>query len=395
MQNKPSITIIAACTPEEYEKIFTISEDRDQMDKDWAQWRQGVNEKKAEIALQDVEYVEQFIDAEGLLQYCLREGMAVDAQARANYANLLYEIQRSEAVMSSDKFEEEEHPKTPMHSYTPPVDKLLTYTSIKEDDPLPEGISYVEKFGIGKDDVPELICMATDDYLVSKSASEFEFAAPLHAVRALAELHAEEAIEPLLTIYGKTSQNDHDWLLEILMDVFTIIGPAALPSLEQFLVDPSQDDSAQNYISEIIGRIGKEYPETRTACIAMIIRRLTDFEENDPDLNAFLIGELLEMKAVEAAPLIEEALASDCVNETWCGDWDEAQYKLGLKERPAKEERSSILSAPSIPAQSTTTLATKSVTNTLVHKSTKKSAASKKGKSKMAKASRKANRKKK
>ena len=181
---------------------------------------------------------------------------------------------------------EEAPPKTCTHSYTPPLDKLLTYTNIKGDNPLP-GISYVETFGIGKDDIPELIRMATDEYLSGDDSNEFEFAAPLHAVRALAELHAEDAIEPLLTLYDKASREDNEWMLETLIDVYTTIGPVALPALEHFLADPSHDDSAKNYVTEIIDKIAKKYPEARTECIAVAMRRLADFEVNDPELNSF------------------------------------------------------------------------------------------------------------
>lgn len=296
----------------------------------------------------------------------------------------------------------------PTHSYTPPLDKLLTYTNIKGDEPFPE-ISYAEQFGIGPEHIPELIRMATDDYLAGDDANEFEFAAPFHAVRALAELHAQEAIEPLLTIYDKALQHNNDWMLETLVDVYTIIGPVALPSLEQFLLDQSHDDNVQNYITEIIGRIVKEHPETRTECVAMLTRRLAEFEENEPDLNAFLIIELLQMKALESAYLIQEAFESDCVNEFWCGDWDEAQYQLGLKERPPTKDRDSILrerlGPPNrpMPALSTTSMTTRpisarsttSITTTPIHKSTKNASASKKAKVKMAKASKKTNRRKK
>jgi hypothetical protein len=320
---------------------------------------------------------------------------------------VLYERQRREAMVSIDEPEEEEQPKGLVHSYAPPVDRLLTYTSIQGDDPLPKEVSYVELFGIGAEHIPELIRMATDEYLGSEDASEFEFAAPLHAVRALAELRAEEAIEPLLTIYDKAGQNNNDWMLETLTDVYTSIGPAALPALEQFLVDPSHDDGVEGYITEIIGKIVKEHPETRTECVAMLMRRLAEFEENDPDLNSFLVWELLRVKAVEAAPLMEEAFASDCVNEFWCGDWNEAQYQLGLKERPPAKDRESILrerlgprtrplpGLSSISSISSTPTPAPSTT-TPVHKPTKKSSASKKGKTKikMVKASRKTNRRK-
>jgi hypothetical protein len=395
MQEKiPTTTIIVAYTPEEYEKILAISEDRDEIDKNWAQWRQAVNEKRAEVALQDVEYVEQFIDLEGLLTYCLGVGRPIDARARADYANILYERQRRESIASSSQSEEEAPPQTPPYSYMPPVDKLLTFTDIKEANPLPK-ISYAEKFGIGPEHIPELIRMATDDYLAGDDSNNFEFAAPLHAVSALAELHAEAAIEPLLTLYDKASQNGNEWMLETLVHVFTTIGPVALPSIEQFLADSSHEDFAQNYVTEIIARIAKKYPEARTECMAVVMRRLADFKVNNPELNASLVAELIDMEAVEAAPLIEEAYANDCVDESWCGDWEEVQYELGLKERPARQERSSIFPIISTPAPSTPARSTTPIPNTLVHKSTKKSPASKKAKIKMTKASKKANRRKK
>ena len=151
------------------------------------------------------------------------------------------------------RMREEEHPTTRTHSYMPPLDKLLTYTHIKGDNPLPK-ISYVETFGIGKDDIPELIRMATDDYLRSDDANDFEFTAVLHAIRALGELHAEAAVEPLLSLLNSASEEDIDWIQETLIHAYPEIGPAALPSLEQFLANPSHNNSAHNYVAGIIER---------------------------------------------------------------------------------------------------------------------------------------------
>jgi hypothetical protein len=371
MQDEVSTTIITvAYTPEEYEKIFAISEDRDQVNKNWEQWRQAANEKKAEASMQDAKYVEQHIDALGLVTYCLGKGIPINARARADYAHILYERQRRESIISSANSEEQEHPQTRTHTYTPPVDKLLTYTGILEEAPFPE-ISYAEKFGIGPEHIPELLRMVTDDYLASDDANEFEYTATLHAVRALAELHAQAAIEPLLTFYDKASEDDNDWMLETLIYFYTTIGPVALPLLEQFLADPLHDQSAQNYVTEIISKIAEKHPEARTECIAVATRRLADFEVNNPELNEALISALLRMKAVDAAPLIQAAYASGRVDDFWGGDWDEAQYELGLKERPPAQERSSLLSRPPTPARSTT-----STPYTPVHKSTKKSSSS-------------------
>ena len=99
--------------------------------------------------------------------------------------------------------------------------------------------------------------------------------------------------------------------------------------------------------------------------------------------------DLLDMQAVETAPLIERAYASDHVDEMFCGHWDEVQYELGLKERPTPKPDYRALPGLPTPAEFTP-----STTNTLAHKTTKKSPPSNKTKIKMAETSKKANRKK-
>jgi hypothetical protein len=92
------------------------------------------------------------------------------------------------------------------------------------------------------------------------------------------------------------------------------------------------------------------------------------------------------MKAVESASLIERAYASGRVDETFCGDWNEAQYELGLKEQPPTKDKPRTLPSLLAPTRSTPGIASKPA---------KKSSPSKKAKTKLAKASKKANRRKK
>ena len=359
------------------------------MDRTWVEWRQTANQAKLELVMKGMKCIEQDIDAEGLLTYCLENSVRVDQAARASYAQWLHEKDLNDASQEArSEIEEKERPTTRTYSYAPPADQLLSYTSLKGKGPLPE-ISYVEKFGFGPEHIPELIRMATDDDLASEDANDLEYYATIHAVYALAEMHAEVAIEPLLALFDTSSETGNEWMLETLVDFFAIIGPAALPSLEQFLVDP-HDESAQNYVAETIGKIAKKHPEARTECITVVTRRLEAFEVNHSELNASLIGDLLKMNVVEAAPLIERAYASGRVDEFFYGDWNEAQYELGLKERPLTKERFPILPAPSAPAQSTRGRA-----NVFASKPSKKPPSSRKAKTKMIKASKKANRRKK
>ena len=107
MQEKLSSIMVVAYTPEDYEKIFAISEDRDEVDKDWAQWREAADEKKSEAAMQGIKYVEQYIDAEGLIKYCQQQGKPINARSRTDYSHfLLSEQPRQESLVPPDKSEE-------------------------------------------------------------------------------------------------------------------------------------------------------------------------------------------------------------------------------------------------------------------------------------------------
>ena len=63
----------------------------------------------------------------------------------------------------------------------------------------------------------------------------------------------------------------------------------------------------------------------------MLEERLERFEENEPDVNAFLVEALVELEAKEAAPLIERAFAQGYVDPMVMGDWEDVQVELGLK----------------------------------------------------------------
>jgi hypothetical protein len=85
-------------------------------------------------------------------------------------------------------------------------------------------------------------------------------------------------------------------------------------------------------------RISKNFPESGFDCIAAYVKQLELFEQEDEELNALLISDLADMKAIEALPLIERAFAADRVDRSII-DLDDVYVHLGLKER---EERPSL-----------------------------------------------------
>jgi hypothetical protein len=140
-----------------------------------------------------------------------------------------------EIIEKSKEFAMEELDRT--SSYPPPVDRLLTYgeADVVEADDWP---NYLE-LGLGPEHIPDLIRMATDEKLNKADPDSLESWAPIHAWRALGQLRAEAAIEPLLALFDKLE--DSEWVAEELPEVLGMIGPAALPALSAYMADRSLD----------------------------------------------------------------------------------------------------------------------------------------------------------
>jgi hypothetical protein len=271
--------------------------------------------------------------------------------------------------------------------YQPPVQRLLTYGESERITP-DEWPDYRE-LGMGPEHVPDLIQMATDEALNEADSESPEVWAPLHAWRALGQLRAVEAVEPLEELFDRLE--DDDWVHEELPVVFGLIGPAALPALAAYLADLSHTDSSRISAITSIEKIGKKWPDARAEVLAMLEERLERFEENEPDVNAFLVEALVELGAKEAAPLIERAFAEGYVDPMVMGGWEDVQVELGLKsaeevapKQVSKWRESLWPSSP--PAEETFT----PVSSQVAHK---QKATQKKAKSKMAQLSRKKNRK--
>jgi HEAT repeat protein len=192
-------------------------------------------------------------------------------------------------------------------TYTSPVNKLLTLG--KPESSLPEEWPNYLEFDLGPQHIPDLIRMATDPVFRGPEAEKEseeddpDFWAPLHAIRALGQLHAEAAIEPLVNMLPEVINDD--WIQEELPQVFVLIGPPAIPALSAYLTDSSNDMYSRGSAAENLETIGRRYPESRSECISIISKQLEKFEENDYELNAFLIATLSRLKAVETLPLIE------------------------------------------------------------------------------------------
>jgi hypothetical protein len=212
-------------------------------------------------------------------------------------------------------------------NYSPPVDKLLTYGDARS---FREWPNYLE-LGLTRKHIPELIRMATDKDLNSADSESLEVWAPLHAWRALGQLRAPEAIEPLLELFADSE--DDDWVGSELPDVYGMIGAAAIPALARYLADASHGLFPRVFAAESLQRIAHRNPNARAECVSVLTEQLSRFTENDPTFNAFLIGDLVDLEAVESLSTIREAFEQECVDLTIQGDVEDVEITLGLREQ--------------------------------------------------------------
>jgi hypothetical protein len=268
------------------------------------------------------------------------------------------------------------------YGYAPPVDQLLTYGENRGygPDQWPDYLA----LGIGPEQIPDLIRMATDEKLEWADEDSLEVWAPIHAWRTLGQLRAEAAIEPLFSLF--TGLYESDWVTEELPEVFGMIGPAALPILKAAIADIATDEEICIDAISCVQKIGARWPEARSACVALLMDQLELFTVNDPEVNGFLVLELVDLKAIEAAPLIERAFAARCVDRMVMGDWEDVQVEFGLKSAEEVKHRQR-QRYPETPLSSATHEVTPPKTK---HEH---EAGQKKAKSQMVKQSRKKNRK--
>jgi len=222
--------------------------------------------------------------------------------------------------------------------YPSPVDKLLTLGDGRKVGTNAKEWSIYPDLGLGPEHIPDLIRMATDEELRWAYSDTLEVWAPIHAWRALGQLRAEAAIEPLLSLLEE-AEGDDDWVMEELPEVYGMIGPVAIPAITEYIANNSHLDWARITAIGCLEKIGTMHPDSRDICVAFFIRQLGLCEDDDPTVNGFIISSLIDMRALEAAPAIERAFTADCVDLSIAGDWNDVQIELGLKSPVEKLER--------------------------------------------------------
>jgi hypothetical protein len=227
--------------------------------------------------------------------------------------------------------------------YRAPVNQLLSLGAI-------DGDAWLDYRSLGLSDVhvPVLIEMLLDERIAWDAYPEGEDETPywahVHAWRALGQLAAEAAIEPLLRRLAV--EWDSDFANEDIPEALGMIGPAALAPVRDALRSAAGDAEPWTAValSGALKEIATRHPHTRDEAVAAMARQLQGWQNQDFYINTFLISNLVDLRGTEAAGAMEAAIAAQRVDTTVTGDWEDVQVELGLlAERitplPVHEER--------------------------------------------------------
>lgn len=215
------------------------------------------------------------------------------------------------------------------YRYSPPVDRLLNYGDCRT---MHEWPDYLQ-LGLTSEHVPELIRMATDEDLHFGDSAGLEVWAPVHAWRALGQLRAEEAVQPLIEVLDLFDEEigGDEYVMDDLPQVFGLIGPAAIPALAAYLQNDQHLERSRTTAANGLQSIAEYDPTTRNEVTTILRQQLEQFVGQDEGLNGFLISDLVDLRATEALPVIEQAFAAGAVDEMIRGDWEDVQIEFGLK----------------------------------------------------------------
>lgn len=211
--------------------------------------------------------------------------------------------------------------------YQLPVTKLLEYGACSSASKWP---NYVQELDFKEEHIPELIRMVTDEEFQSSQAPKSEIWAPVHAWRTLGQLGAETATT---TFLEQLEDPLNDWAHAEIPIVLGLIGPTAIPEIQQYLADSSRNLFGRISAVTSLRKLQTHHPQARERCIDILSNQLAQLEANPRDLNGFIISGLCDCKATEKAHEIEQAFTAKCVDLSIMGDWEEAQVQLGLKSR--------------------------------------------------------------
>jgi hypothetical protein len=194
----------------------------------------------------------------------------------------------------------------------------------------PEWPDYRATFGLSDEHIPALIAMACDETLNDADEDSSEVWGPTHAWRALGQMRAADATEPLLRLLRRFP--DDDVMTGELPEVFGMIGPPAIAPLRAFLESVPRETYVYSNVADGIKEVALRHPDRRAECIDILAGFLTDLGNANDELAGFIVSCLLDLRAVEAIGPIRDAFHRNAVDYDIAGDLEDIEIELGLRK---------------------------------------------------------------
>lgn len=203
------------------------------------------------------------------------------------------------------------------------------------------------------DDVPRLVEIAklwadpdwpTECSLPDDIDEERYELLPVTAWRALAEFSSEEAVEGLVELLCRASDQHDDWIPSELPKAFGKIGAPAIAPLARLAEDQTMESMIRMIATDALSEVVKYHPECRTEVVPALTALIEHAEGNEPFMNGQIVSYLVDLQATEAAEAIERAFSANFVDIGLMGDWETARARLGVPglglEMPSHPESS-------------------------------------------------------
>lgn len=222
-----------------------------------------------------------------------------------------------------------------LHSLRPLLDRLVSRGDARVDENWAQRKpDLVREYGLTLADVSDLLSIAklrADSDNLSEDGEHWAIAS-IHAWRALAQLGATDAVQPLLDMQAALTANKDGWYEEEFPLVFGLIGPAAIPAVAEYMTDATHPEAARCAACLGLLEIAERNSESRTHVVDILTGELAPKLSGQEWLNANLVRCLLRLNAVESADVIERAFAANVVDNFIYSGWDEVRKDLALRE---------------------------------------------------------------
>jgi len=185
------------------------------------------------------------------------------------------------------------------------------------------------QYGIGSEDVDDLIQLALDPELHGAPTESNEVWVPLHAWRALGQLGDSRAIDPLISAFDALC--DDDWASEELPLVLGMMGEPAIGPLIEFLEDSSHTEFARMIAAGALGKIAERHPSAKDRIIALLTEYLDDPDPSATGLNGSAVNALIDLEARSSIDTLRRLYRSGNVDLFACGDIEDVEIELGLR----------------------------------------------------------------